>query len=95
MNLGAVLKKLRIKRGFKNQTDAAEAIGTFQHYLSQLETGLEYPTKDMMNKISAAYKVPVPVIHFMALEEQDIQHGKLMAYRKIKPQIDALIEEII
>jgi transcriptional regulator with XRE-family HTH domain len=93
MRIGHTLRKLRKDRGLR-QLKAAAEIGISQTYLSQIEGDLREPSIDILKKFSSYYNIPVPVIFFSSLSEEDVAENKLPAYRILRPIIDNLIDEI-
>jgi transcriptional regulator with XRE-family HTH domain len=60
-SIGAVLRRVRIKRGMSLKTVARRA-GTTFGYLSQVERGDKSPSSEMIWNICAALNVPVSTV---------------------------------
>jgi transcriptional regulator with XRE-family HTH domain len=92
MTIGQLSKKLRKDRSLK-QGAVAEKLGVSQTYLSLVEKGVRAPSSGMLKKISDFYGIPEPVMNWMTLSEDQVVEGKREAFKKIKPAMNALVEE--
>ena len=92
-NIGESIKKARRIKGF-TQVYIAKKAGITQTYLSQIESGSkDNPSKEILQKISDAIGIPVPVFLFMSMENKDCDPSKRKDFKSIKPSVDALIKE--
>jgi transcriptional regulator with XRE-family HTH domain len=71
MNLGNAIQSVRKHKGIK-QGDMVERTKLTQGYLSQIENNKKDPNLSSLKKISDALEVPLPVIFFLALDNEDI-----------------------
>jgi transcriptional regulator with XRE-family HTH domain len=94
MSTGTALKVIREHRK-KTQTDVSRRLKVSQTYLSQIETEKREPSTEMLRKLCKYYKVPPIVVHWMAVEEKDVEKRKQPIFRELKPAIDDLIQALI
>ena len=72
MNIGHALRVCRLAK--KLSLDAlAEAAGLSQSYLSMIEAGKREPTIPTLEKISSALGVPLPILFFLASEQDELK----------------------
>lgn len=94
MDIAKSLVDLRVKKKIK-QNAAAKLIGISQTYLSQVESGKKDPSTEMLKKIAAVYDMPVSVIFFMAMSEEDFAEDKRALFLMAKPIMEGLINQLI
>lgn len=95
MNLGTSIRQLRKGLTPKiSQSDYAISIGITQSYLSHIENGNKEPSIALLKVISEKHDLPMPVLLFMSIDEEDVQPHKLQAFKMIKPSVDALINQV-
>ena len=92
MNYGKAINNLRVDRMKQTQTIFAKSIGITQTYLSQIENGIKKPSTDLLDRISIYVEIPMPLLFWYSITEEDIKKSKLEAYRMLKPAADALIK---
>lgn len=92
MNLGIVIRKLRKDKGL-TQTEFATTSGITQTYLSQIEGNIKEPNLSTLKDISASLDIPLPILFFLALDEQDISPNKRKAFEIISPSVKSLVNE--
>jgi transcriptional regulator with XRE-family HTH domain len=92
MNLGNAIKKVRKEQ---TQKEFAKAVKISQTFLCEIENNKKNPSPVVLKRISDYTGVPFTIIEWYALEEKDIKPNKLSAYRSVKLNIDALIQEFI
>jgi transcriptional regulator with XRE-family HTH domain len=93
MNIGIALLKARKDSGLR-QNEVARRVKLSQTYLSQIETGGKVPSIDVIEMLAKEYNVPFPIMMWYSLTEADVRKGKLDIYRKLKPTVDSLINDI-
>ncbi len=93
MNLGIEIKSLRQKKNLK-QVELSTLSGLSQSYLSLIEKGEKKPTLDVLTQIAKALSIPMPVLVFCALDENDVEESKLELFRQMSPSIKSLISDI-
>lgn len=94
MNIGIAIRTIRKERTQQlNQSEFAKLIGITQTYLSQIETGAKTPTISVLEKISKEFEIPLPIIFWLGINEEDIAEQKREYFRFLKPTVDAMINE--
>lgn len=92
MNLGTVIKDIRKQQG-QTQTEFAESCGITQTYLSQIENNAKEPNLSTLKEISKNLDLPLPILFFLSLNEDDISPEKRKAFEIINPSVKSLINE--
>jgi len=93
MNIGNAIKDLRQQKGFK-QTDFAVECSLSQSYLSSIEKGRKEPTLSILKQIATALSIPMPVLVFFSLDQEDIAESKQEAFKMLEPSIKGLISDV-
>jgi transcriptional regulator with XRE-family HTH domain len=91
MNYGKAINILRVDRMKQTQSIFAECIGITQTYLSQIETGAKKPSTDLLEKIAEYVDIPMPILFWNSITEEDVKEDRIEAYRLLKPTTDALV----
>lgn len=94
MIIGQTIKEQRKKRGVRQNVMAKE-IGITQTYLSLIENERRKASIEVIETISAYFKMPVAYLCWLSLTEDDINPEKRYVFHRIKPALDAMIESII
>lgn len=92
MNLGYTISELREARGLK-QKDLAGKADITQAYLSQIENNKKEPNLSTIRILSEVLEVPVPLIFFLAMDENDIPEKKKEAFSMLRPLMKNLIND--
>lgn len=92
MNLGAVIKDIR-KQKRQTQTEFASNCGITQTYLSQIENNSKEPNLSTLKDISNSLEIPLPILFFLSLNEDDISPEKRKAFEIINPSVKLLIND--
>lgn len=92
MDLGTTIKNVRIQNGYK-QNEFAKICNISQTYLSQLENNVKEPNISTLRIISQKLDVPVPVIFFLSINDDDIKPEKKEAYNHLAPSLKSMINE--
>lgn len=94
MNVGIAIRNIRKKRTPQlNQAEFSKLIGITQTYLSQIETGAKTPNISVLEKISKEFEIPLPIIFWLGINEEDIAEHKRSSFRFLKRTVDAMINE--
>jgi len=93
MEIGSAIRKIRRDRELR-QNDLAVSVGITQAYLSGIEKGNKNPSTEVLNKIANYFKIPLAIIYWDSMSEEDVHPSKLEAFRVLKPSIDGLIKEM-
>jgi len=91
MNIGNAIKNIRTKVGM-NQRDFASVIEVTQTHLSLIESGKRKPSFTLMEKVSKETLIPLPLMFWLAMNEDDVKKNKEELFKILKPSIDALID---
>jgi len=92
MDIGNSIKKIRKDKLKMNQQDFSKSIGITQTYLSQIETGIKTPRVIVLQKISVEFEIPLPIIFWLSLSEEDVVTRKREYFNLLKPSIDEMIK---
>lgn len=90
MNLGIIIKNIRKKRGQTQQQFALNS-GITQTYLSQIENNTKEPNLSTLKKISDELELPLPILFFLSLNEEDISPEKRKEFDKLNPLVKKVI----
>jgi len=94
MDLGIIIKNIRKQKGIK-QNAFAEQCDLSQTYLSQIENNQKEPNISTLKKISSKLEIPLPILFFLAIDENDIPESKKLVFTTISPIVKILIKELI
>jgi len=92
MDLGKVIKSIRKQKGL-TQNEFASLCHITQTYLSQIENNLKEPNLSTLKSISENLNVPLPILFFLSMTEEDIQPNKRKAFRIVSPSVKSLVNE--
>jgi len=92
MDLGIVIKNMR-KQKKLTQKEFASLCGITQTYLSQIEGNLKEPNLSTLKNISEKLNIPLPIMFFLSLTEDDIQPNKRKAFEIASPSVKSLVNE--
>jgi transcriptional regulator with XRE-family HTH domain len=92
MDLGNTIKKLRLQKGLKQNTFAAQCDIT-PAYLSQIENNLKEPNMSTLKEIATHLGVPLPILFFLSMDNEDVQPAKRKAFEMLAPSIQSMINE--
>jgi transcriptional regulator with XRE-family HTH domain len=92
MDLGNIIKNIRKQKGL-TQTEFASLCGITQTYLSQIEGNLKEPNLSTLKAISEKLNLPLPILFFLSLTEDDIQPDKRKDFESVNPAVKSLVNE--
>lgn len=92
MDLGNVIKKIR-KQKVLTQNEFASLCGITQTYLSQIEGNLKEPNLSTLKTISEKLNIPLPILFFLSMNEDDVQPSKRKAFEIVSPSVKSLVNE--
>lgn len=92
MDLGIVIKNIRKQKG-QTQDEFATICGITQTYLSQIESNLKEPNLSTLKSIADKLNVPLPILFYLSLNEEDITPHKRKAFEIINPSVKSLVSE--
>jgi transcriptional regulator with XRE-family HTH domain len=92
MDLGTTIKTIRKQRG-QTQNEFASSCGITQTYLSQIENNSKEPNLSILKQIGIELDIPLPILFFLSLNEDDIDPKKREAFTLINPAVKSLVNE--
>lgn len=92
MDIGKAIKQARQQRGLK-QNAFAEMCQITPSYLSQIEKNQKDINLSKLKAIAEALEMPLQILFFLSMTDEDIQPNKREAYKIIEPSIKALINQ--
>ena len=93
MDLGKTIKHIRLSKKL-TQHEFAVKCGITQTYLSQIERNQKEPTLSILKAFSDKLELPLPIIFFLSLTDEDIQSKKREAFAIIGPTLNTIIYEL-
>lgn len=93
MNLGSIIKKLRVNADL-SQGELAKSCEISQAYLSQIEKNKRDPHIPTLQKISEVLGIPLPLLLFFSVDENDIPERKRDAFNELYPTIRKLLKDL-
>ena len=94
MKTGQSINRLRVNKARQNQEIFAQNIGITQTYLSQIENGHKEPSTEVLLKIAAYLQIPLPVLFWYGIAEEDVNPDKLEHFRFLRPIIDKMLDSL-
>ncbi len=92
MNLGMKIKQMR-KQKTLTQSEFASLCDITQTYLSQIENNLKEPNMSTLKKISTELNVPLPILFFLSMDDEDVKPEKRDAFNLVNPSVNSLVNE--
>jgi len=93
MTIGQVIKLLLKKKNI-SQVELSEKIGKSTTAISQIVKGQYSPTAETLEKISKVVEVPVPVMHFLTISDDDVPDDKKQLYNLLAPSMNKFLNDI-
>lgn len=93
MNYGNAIKSVRRDRN-QNQLEFSIGLGITQSYLSLIENGKKIPSVEMLETICKYVKIPMPILFWFSVTENDVAEHKKEVFKMLKPTVDTMIKEI-
>lgn len=93
MELGAIINELRKKKGI-TQVELASKIGKSPTALSQIIKGRYNPSPETLKMLSEVLEVPLPVIYFLSISEEEIPEEKKELYAMLAPAIKEFLIKV-
>lgn len=90
MNLGDTIKMIRSEKKL-TQTSLANKSLITQTYLSQIESNSKEPNVSTLKKISNGLDIPLPILFFLSIDNEDIVEEKREAYAMIEKSMKSLV----
>ena len=92
MDLGTTIRTIRKQRG-QTQNEFATSCGITQTYLSQIENNSKEPNLSTLKEIGSNLDIPLPILFFLSLNNDDIKPEKRDAFNLINPSVKSLVNE--
>ena len=92
MDLGNTIRTLRKQKGF-TQGNFASRCEITQTYLSQIELNQKEPTIAIIKAISTNLDIPLPILFFLSMGDEDVHPEKKTAYKIMEPAIKSFVNE--
>jgi transcriptional regulator with XRE-family HTH domain len=92
MDLGNIIKNTR-KQKKLTQIEFASTCGITQTYLSQIESNLKEPNLSTLKRISNSLNIPLPILFFLSMTEEDVQPNKRKAFEIVSPSVNSFVNE--
>ena len=93
MKLGDTIKRLR-KESSIPQKEFAQRCGITNTYLSLIENNRRPPGPKLLQRIAENLEVPVPIIYFLSIENEDIPDSKKESFKILGAPIKAMFEKL-
>jgi transcriptional regulator with XRE-family HTH domain len=93
MDLGSIIKEVRKSRKY-TQCEFAKLCKISQTYLSQIENNKKDPNISTLKIIANHLNIPLPILFFKALTDEDISEAKKESFETISPIVKNLIKSI-
>lgn len=75
------------------QTEFSSLCGITQTYLSQIEGNLKEPNLSTLKTISEKLDMPLPILFFLSMTEEDVKPSKRNAFKIVSPSVKSLVNE--
>ena len=92
MDLGTIIKDIRKQKG-QTQGELASLCDITQTYLSQIESNQKEPNLSTLKTISEKLNVPLPILFFLSMTEEDVPANKRKAFNIVSPSVKSLVNE--
>jgi transcriptional regulator with XRE-family HTH domain len=92
MDLGSAIKKIRKQKEMTQEVFASKCEIT-QTYLSQIENNQKEPNLSTLKKIGETLNVPLPILFFLSMNDDDVSAEKKQAFTMINPAVKSLVHE--
>lgn len=93
MEIGEVIKMF-IKSRKMSQIDVAKAIGKSPTALSQIINGVYNPQTETLEALSKVLNVPVPVFHFLSIDEDSVPPENRQLFKALAPSMERYMLDV-
>lgn len=83
MNVGNAIKEFRKRKGL-SQKDLAQTCGLSANAMCSIENNESFPSKEPMEKISAALGIPASYLMVFSVTDKDVPEDKRVVFNAIK-----------
>lgn len=94
MKIGSIIKTERKKKGL-SQKQLANHCSITVTYLSLIENDKKEPTVSLLRTLAENLNLPLPILLFMSLDDEDIPESKKEFFNIVKPSIDSMLQNLI
>lgn len=94
MRIGSIIKTERKNRGL-SQKQLADHCSITVTYLSLIENDKKEPTVSLLRTLAENLHLPLPILLFMSLDDEDIPESKKEFFNIVKPSIDSMLQNLI
>ena len=92
MDLGSTIKRIRKQKGH-SQGEFALICNITQTYLSLIESNQKEPNISTLKIICDNLNVPLPILFFLSMTDEDVQQNKRKAFGIVSPSVKSLVNE--
>lgn len=96
MDLGKAIHNVRKKKNL-SQSKFSNLLGIDQSYLSLIENNRKKPSIKLLERVSNETDLPLPILLFFSLSEEDVKDDKKelfnIMFPKIKEMVSVIFEE--
>lgn len=93
MSIGRVIKSILKQKGI-SQKELSVKIGKSSTAVSQILNGVYHPNPETLGKISEVLEIPIPVLNFLSISEDDIPENKKELYKQMHPIMEKYVSEM-
>ncbi|NGP75627.1 helix-turn-helix transcriptional regulator [Balneolaceae bacterium YR4-1] len=93
MKFGDAIYTVRKQKNM-SQDKFSKLIGVDQSYLSLLENNKKRPSTKLLEEISNSINIPLPILLFYSISEEDVKNDKRELFRLVYPQIKDMLFQI-
>ena len=83
MNVGNAIKAFRKRKGL-SQKDLAQVCGLSANAMCSIENNESFPSRESLEKISAALGIPTSYLMFFAVTDEDVPEEKRVVFNAMK-----------
>jgi transcriptional regulator with XRE-family HTH domain len=91
---GDCIKKIRKGLGL-TQSEFGEKIDVSQTHLSQIESGLKMPSREVIENMSYVFDIPIAVLYLYMSKEEDLTTSSKMIMHKYQALFENILNEFI
>ena len=94
MKLGNSIKTFRKNRSL-TQSQLAEMCEISTTYLSLIESEKKEPSLPLVKVIAERLNIPLPILIFSAITNEDIPENKKELFEILKPSVDSILNNLV
>ena len=91
MNLGETIKDFRTKKGI-TQKELAKRCGISANAMCSIEKNKAFPSKETIQRICNAFEIPISLLLFSSLTDDDIPTHKIAIFKALQKPIIELFD---